>query len=86
MVKKSQQDDTEAVEHVEFETAPAASVQVEEATTETQKTVSREPDAIALDHANGIRVRIKDSGSVVHVGWRTGEELISRGRAERVDD
>lgn len=84
MAKKSRQDETEIAEHVE--TTPAANVQVEEEATEAQKTVSREPDAIALDHANGIRVRIKDSGSVVHVGWKTGEELISRGRAERVDE
>ena len=40
--------------------------------------------ADAASRANGVRIQFKDSGSILHVGYRQGELLVQSGRAEYV--
>ena len=77
---------SENIEHVEGKEATVADVPVSATKEEAQKTVSEDMDVLAKKRAEGVRIRFKDSGSVSHVGWKTGQELVNRGRAEYVDD
>ena len=78
--------DSETVFTDDAKTVPVANVQEPEKTAETSETVSKGNTALAEKRGEGVRIRIKDTGAITHVGWKTAEELISCGRAEVVDD
>ncbi len=84
MAKRSEFPDLSGDENVEREETTVANVSV--STTEAKASEEISEDALAGRRAQGVRIRFKDSGSISHVGWKLGEELVSRGRAEYVDD